>query len=42
MLKLQEKGYKDELPVFAFLFEMLRSCNDPWMGGEIMSRKRKF
>jgi hypothetical protein len=43
MLKLQEQGHKEELPTSAFLFEMLKSCKDPWIGGEIiMSRKRKF
>jgi hypothetical protein len=34
---------KEELPAPAFLFEMLRSCKDPWMGGEVIkSRKGKF
>jgi hypothetical protein len=37
---LQKLGDKEELPASAFLFEILRSCKDPWMGGEIiMSRK---
>jgi hypothetical protein len=43
MLKSQEQEDKEELPAFAFLFEMLRRCKDPWMAGEIiMSRKGKF
>jgi hypothetical protein len=25
---------EEELPASAFLFEMLRSFKDPWMGGE--------
>jgi hypothetical protein len=34
---------KEELPASVFLFNILRSCKDPWMGGEIiMSRKGKF
>jgi hypothetical protein len=32
--KSQEQGDKKELPTSAFLFEMLTSCKDPWMGGE--------
>jgi hypothetical protein len=36
MLKLQKQGDKEEIPAFAFLFEMLRSCKDPWMSGEII------
>jgi hypothetical protein len=41
--KLQKQGDKEDLPASAFLFEMLRSCMDPRMGGEIIvSRKRKF
>jgi hypothetical protein len=31
---LQEQGDKEELPASAFLFEMLRSYRDPWVGGE--------
>jgi hypothetical protein len=43
MLKLQEQGDKEEVSASAFLFEMLRSYKDPWMGGEIIrSRKGKF
>jgi hypothetical protein len=34
MLKLQEQGNKEELPVSVFLFEMLTSYQDPWMGRE--------
>jgi hypothetical protein len=41
--KLQKQGDKEELPASAFLFEMVRSFKDPWMGGEIiLSRKGKF
>jgi hypothetical protein len=29
--KLQEQGDKEELSSSAFLFEMLRSCKDPWI-----------
>jgi hypothetical protein len=31
MLKLQEQEDIEELPASAFLFEMFRSCKDPWM-----------
>jgi hypothetical protein len=34
--KLQKQGDKEELPVFVFLFEMLRSCKDPCLGKEII------
>jgi hypothetical protein len=34
MLKLQEQGDKEGLPASAFLFEKLKNCKDPWMGGK--------
>jgi hypothetical protein len=41
--KVTGTGRQRRANCFAFLFEMLRSCKDPWMGGEIiMSRKGKF
>jgi hypothetical protein len=33
-VKLQEQEDKQELPDSAFLFEMLRGCKYPWMGGK--------
>jgi hypothetical protein len=43
MLSYKKQGGKEELTASAFLFEMLRRCKDPCMGGEIiMSRKEKF
>jgi hypothetical protein len=32
--KLQEQGDKQELPISAVIFEMLRSCKDPWICGK--------
>jgi hypothetical protein len=32
--QLQKLGDKKELPASAFLFEMLASYRDPWMGRE--------
>jgi hypothetical protein len=32
--KLLEQGDKKELTASAFLFEVLTSCKNPWVGGE--------
>jgi hypothetical protein len=33
-IKLQKQGDKEEIPASAFLFKMLTSHQDPWMGRE--------
>jgi hypothetical protein len=33
-VKFQEQGDIKELPAAAFLFDILTSCKDAWMGGE--------
>jgi hypothetical protein len=34
MIKLWKRGDKEEVPASAFLFELLTSHQDPWMGRE--------